>query len=117
MSYKRLLICILGGVISAIICISGGIIRGAVTGLSFILFSSILNRIMIGFIIGISGWKKLNYILHGAVIGLLVSITKSLTFLPADKLSFILFTSAGIIYGIFIEILSTNLFKAGIKAG
>jgi len=111
---KRLLICITGGIITAFICIGGGIIRGAITGFSFGLVASLLNRILIGFVIGISNVKNMHYILHGAFIGLLVSLTMSFNFLPGDKLSFVMYSLAGIVYGVLIEIFSTKVFKTGI---
>ncbi len=116
MKEKRFLICLIGGIITATICITGGILREAITGFSFGLIASVLNRILIGFTIGISNLKSLHYILHGAIIGGILSLTISFTFLPGDILSFILYTFAGIIYGILIELFSTRIFKHGIKA-
>lgn len=66
---------------------------------------------MLGFIIGISS-LKMNFLLHGALIGLLVSLITSIPFLEGGVIGFLLFTTAGIIYGILIELVSTKVFKA-----
>jgi hypothetical protein len=66
---------------------------------------------MLGFIIGISS-LKMNFLLHGALIGLLVSLITSIPFLEGGVIGFLLFTTAGIIYGILIELVATKVFKA-----
>lgn len=113
---KRLLVCLLGGVISAVICLIG---RQIIYGFPEILWENIAatvaNRLLLGFVIGISGWR-INYLLHGAILGLVLSISVSIGFLPGDILGFTLFTSAGIIYGFMIEWITTNVFKAPMKA-
>ena len=114
---KRLMASLLGGVLCAGICVAGGTVlnNGSLPELSLMLGASILNRLLIGFVIGISGLKKMNYILHGAVIGFIVSFTVSIGFLGNNNIfEFIIYTSAGIIYGIIIELIATKLFKAGI---
>jgi len=66
---------------------------------------------MLGFIIGISS-LKMNFLLHGALIGLLVSLITSIPFLEGGVIGFLLFTTAVIIYGILIELVATKVFKA-----
>jgi hypothetical protein len=115
MNSKRLVICLLGGVLAAIICVIGGQIIFGFPGIDApTLAASIANRILIGFIIGISGWK-INYLLHGAVLGFIISITVSIGFLGSNNLGFGLYTSAGILYGIGIELLATKAFKTVIS--
>ena len=116
MNKKRLLACMLGGVISAVICLVG---RQIIFGFPEILWENIAatvaNRLLLGFVIGISGWK-INYLLHGAILGLILSLSVSIGFLPINILGFFLYTSAGILYGILIEWLATDVFKAPMGA-
>ena len=109
---KRFLACMLGGVIAAVICLVG---RQIIFGFPEILWENIAatvaNRLLLGFVIGISGWR-INYLLHGAVLGLILSLTVSIGFIADNVLGFFLFTFAGVIYGLMIEWLSTNVFKA-----
>jgi len=55
-----------------------------------------------GFAIGISSWK-IPDLMHGELIGLFLSLSVSIGFLPADLLSFGLYTTAGVLYGVLIE--------------
>jgi hypothetical protein len=115
MYQKRLIICLIGGVTSAIICVSGGFLLGLITNFTLsVLATSIANRILIGFVIGISNWKT-NYLFHGAVIGLVVSLSTSIGSIADDMLGFTLYTLAGIVYGMLIEYLATKLFKAPMR--
>jgi hypothetical protein len=111
----RLLVCMLGGVISAVICLVG---RQIIFGFPEILWENIAatvaNRLLLGFVIGISGWR-INYLLHGAILGFILSITVSIGFLPDNTLGFFLYTPAGVIYGLMIEWISTVVFKAPMK--
>ena len=77
--------------------------------------ATVANRLLLGFVIGISCWR-INYLLHGAILGLILSLSVSIGFLPGNLLGFFLYTSAGILYGIFIEWLSTDVFKAPMRA-
>ena len=112
---RRLLVCMLGGLISAVICL---ISRQIIFGFPEILWENIAatvaNRLLLGFVIGISGWR-INYLFHGAILGLILSVSVSIGFLPGNPLGFILFTTAGIFYGIMIEWISTDVFKAPMK--
>jgi hypothetical protein len=69
---------------------------------------------MLGFFIGISQ-LKINYLLHGILIGFLVSFINSVSFLENDLKGFLLYTIAGIIYGFLIELFATIVFKAKIE--
>ena len=109
---KRLWICLFGGTISAAICLVG---RQIVFGFPEITLQSVAylvaNRILLGFAIGISAWK-INHLLHGAVLGLAFSFSVSIGFMVTNPFGFCLYTLAGILYGLFIEWFSTDLFKA-----
>ncbi len=114
MNNKRLLICTTGGVIAGIICLVGGHLTGNIKELAFSeVAPTFFNRIMLGFVIGIST-IKINYLLHGILIGFLISLISSIGFTGPDLTGFILFTTAGIIYGFLIELFATRIFKAGI---
>ena len=53
---------------------------------------------------------------YGGVLGLIFSLSVSIGFLSSNLLGFFLYTVAGVLYGIFIEWLSTDVFKAPMKA-
>jgi len=109
---KRVLICTIGGLIAAVICSTGGMLTGNISELSFLAIAGLfVNRIMIGFVIGISR-LRINYLFHGALIGLLISLIISISFLPSNITGFLLFTGAGIIYGLLIELFATKIFKS-----
>lgn len=70
MQNKRLFICTTGGLIAGLICSAGGHLSGNIQELTFFaLAPAFFNRVMLGFIIGISN-LRMNYLFHGALIGL-----------------------------------------------
>ena len=113
MKKSRIMTCLLGGVISACICLAGSQI---IFGFPVITWSTvsmtIANRLLLGFVIGISSWR-IKYHLHGALLGLILSLTISIGFLPGDILKFFLYTGAGIFYGVFIDWFASDVFKSG----
>ncbi len=112
---KRLWACLLGGILSAVICTVGAQLIFGSSGFTWQNAAArVANRLLLGFVIAISGWK-INHLLHGAVLGLLLSLSVSLGFLPSGMLSFILFTAAGTVYGVLIEWLSTDIMKAPMR--
>ena len=113
MNKNRILTCILGGVISACICLAGSQIIFGFPDITWSTVSmTVANRLLLGFVIGISSWN-IKYHWHGALLGLILSLTVSVGFLPEDLLKFALYTSAGIMYGVFIDWLATDVLKAG----
>lgn len=112
MNTKRIWVCILGGIISAGICLVG---KQIIFGFQQITWSTVsvtvANRLLLGLVIGISSWQ-LKHHLHGAILGLILSLTVSIGFLPGDLLGFFLYTGAGIFYGIMIDWLATDVVKA-----
>lgn len=115
MKKKRLLICIIGGIIAGLLCLTGGYLTGNIREFTFFTVVPVFfNRVMLGFVIGIS-CLKMNYLLHGALIGLLVTLITSIPFLEGGTAGFFLFTFAGIIYGILIELFATKVFKSGVE--
>lgn len=111
MNKKRVLICLFGGIICSIICATGMKLTNASATIPILLASGIGNRILIGFVIGISRWK-IHYLLHGALLGFIVTLSTSIGLLPQSLIGFAIYTSAGIIYGTLIEIFATKVFKA-----
>jgi len=115
MNSKRLVICTIGGLVAGIICSAGGIFSGNIAEFSFFAIAgTFVNRLMLGFFIGISR-LKINYLLHGILIGFLVSLINSVSFLEDGLSGFLFFTIAGIIYGALIEFFATKVFKSGIE--
>ncbi len=111
MSKKRLIICIIGGIVAAFLCVMGMKSSGRIELSTSIMMASIGNRILIGFVIGVSSWK-INYLLHGTLIGLIVTLSSSLVMLPDNMSGFWMYTIAGLVYGLLIELFATKVFKA-----
>ena len=115
MKNKRLLICIIGGFIAGILCSIGGYLSGNILEFSFFpIAGTFFNRMMLGFVIGISR-LRINYLLHGMLIGFLVSLISSISFLENGITGFLFFTIAGIIYGLLIELFAIKVFKAKLE--
>ena len=113
MNKNRLLSCIFGGVISACICLVGSQIIFGFPDITWSTVSmTVANRLLLGFVIGISSWR-IKHHLHGALLGLILSLTVSIGFLPGEILKFFLYTGAGVFYGILIDWLASDVFKAG----
>jgi len=109
---KRVLTCLLGGVISAFICLAGSQLIFGFPKIEWNTISiTVANRLLLGFVVGISS-LKIKHHLHGALLGLILSLTVSIGFFPDESLKFTLYTSAGIFYGIMIDWLATDVFKA-----
>jgi hypothetical protein len=112
MNTKRILVCLLGGVISAGFCILG---RQVIYGFADItmttLAHTVANRLLLAFVIGISTWR-INHLVHGALLGFLFSLSVSIGYLPDGTIDFVAYTMAGAFYGVLIEWLATDLFKA-----
>lgn len=114
-SRKRLLIATIFGVISGFICWILASSEGPTPW--FFALSTILSRTLIGFAIGISV-LKIKWWLHGIIMGLIFSIPMALQgFYVPGKEAFIFLGTIimGIIYGFFIELFTTVVFKAGAK--
>jgi hypothetical protein len=107
MSAKRLILSTLLGALAGVVCYL--LSKGNMTYTSGMIAGVILNRTLIGFVIGISGWKKTVYWLHGIIIGLIVT---SLMAVYASLQGAIMLLVAGAVYGLLIELIVTKLFKA-----
>lgn len=114
MNNKRLIVCTIGGIVAGIICSAGGYLTGNIPELTFTAVApAFFNRIMLGFLIGISS-LRINYLTHGILMGFLVSLMTSIEFIGQDMSGFIFFTVAGIIYGILIELFATKVFRSAV---
>lgn len=112
MNTKRVLICVLGGAVSAAFCLLG---RQVIYRFSEVtmqtIANSVANRLLLGFVIGISCWR-IDHLVHGAVLGFLFSLSVSIGYLPEGRIDFVVYTLAGTFYGVLIEWLATDLFSA-----
>jgi len=75
--------------------------------------SIVMNRTLLGFAIGISGWKDLNYLVHGALMGAVFSMPMALF---AEPVAAALTMIAGVAYGVGIEYVVTKVLKQPMKA-
>ena len=93
------------GIICWLLASSGGDMGAAAA------WSIILNRALLGFVIGISAWK-INYILHGIILGFIVSIPMAVSSLGVKGFKIFLGTLImGIIYGFLIELITQFVVK------
>jgi hypothetical protein len=101
------------GAVAGIACWQLGKSSGKVTFDTAMILGTIANRTLLGFVIGISGLKRLNYLLHGVIIGLIATIPMSVYPLAGgDLASFVWLELAGAVYGLVIELVVTKLLKA-----
>jgi len=101
---KRLLMSLASGAVLGIFCIIGPAARLGWDGNQLLIFALWYNRLLMGLLIGLAGNLKLipgewNWLLRGAVLGLVVSGAYFLTSGATDWVSFL----AGIVYGVIIE--------------
>jgi hypothetical protein len=74
-------------------------------------WSIIFSRALLGFVIGISAWK-INYVIHGIVLGFIVSIPMAFGALSVQGFKIFLGTLImGIIYGFLIELITHFVIK------
>ena len=113
--FKRVFIATMMGVVSGFICVGFASTGGS---LSLPLFLNIFTgRVLIGFVIGISG-LKIHWAINGPLMGLIVGIPAGFGGMLAEvegftPLSMFLATVVmGILYGFLIEFVTSVLFKA-----
>ena len=114
---RRFWIALLFGFAAGLVCAVTSISGKAGDEKIMIFLSALLNRTLIGFVIGISCWR-LGWVLHGIFLGLLVTLSMSipLIWIPeAGYNVFVLYTVAGVVWGFIIELLATVIFKAPMK--
>ena len=76
-----------------------------------------LNRILIGFVIGISTWR-IHWVWHGIILGGIVGLPFSYSVLlqEADFLTFIMVLLVSCFFSFFIELFTSGIFKAKVKS-
>jgi len=108
-TWKVILATILGfvcGIICLVLAKSGG--NTVSTAMAW---SIILNRTLIGFVIGISAWR-LHFIPHGLLIGVFVSLSPALAALSTVGYNIFIGTLImGAIYGLVINLIVELIFK------
>ena len=113
MNTKRLVIATASGVLMGVICYLGGRfgLKDQITTpmLAYIL----VNRTLIGFVIGVSG-LRMRWTLHGAVMGVLVGLPFAAGCLlePENVATAIAALILGAVYGFLIELLTSVVFGA-----
>lgn len=113
---KRLIVATLSGIIFGLVCYY--IASGSGDIPAAIRYQIIASRTLIGLAIGISALNLNHWALHGLVLGLVFSIPLSFSGMMAENPDFtggMMFLSTmvmGGIYGIFIELITSFLFKA-----
>ena len=79
---------------------------------SWMAIVTVLNRTIIGFVIGISGLRG-NWAIHGIFWGLLISLMIAIPSLDEGNTSgFFMLMIAGAVWGFLIELLTSKVFKA-----
>lgn len=112
LSFKRVIIATLCGLLFGMICMGLASTNPDSTEslTADIKWNIVLSRTLMGFMIGISA-MKLNWWLHGMVIGLISSIPMAVAVLP-DMNIFIGTFVMGLIYGFLTELITSVIFKS-----
>jgi hypothetical protein len=108
---KRIVIATAFGLVAGLLCAAGGLSMGVkITALSFIWI--LLNRMLLGFVIGIST-LRLHWALHGALLAVIVGSLFSYNAIMSGAGGVLaLATFAGsIVFGVMIEFFTTVVFK------
>lgn len=112
MNVRRIIISTVLGFVCGIVCWN---LAASNNPLAWYLSASIvLNRMLLGFGIGISNWK-MPWWLHGIVMGIIFSIPMAFSSCAAPEKQLFIFIGTivmGIIYGIVIELVTSVIFKA-----
>jgi len=117
MRVKRVTVATCWGLVFGVVCWLGGkYLLGKEVGTALAVLL-ILLRTLMGFIIGISALKRMNFLLHGAFIGAIASLPSAIYFLLLPDyrpLIGVAHIFAGALYGLLIELLTVKVFKAPI---
>lgn len=117
---KRIIIATLSGILFGFVCFSFA--SGGPEPLPFpVAIQIILSRTLMGFAIGISSLSKIHWTIHGLMFGLFFSLPLAFSGMMADNPEFdkaLMLMSTiimGMTYGFLIELITTVIFKAGMK--
>jgi hypothetical protein len=115
MTYKRLVICTILGLIAGLLCFLGGKYAAGVGFTTFAALATVANRGFIGFAIGISRWR-IPWFLHGIIIGILGTLPAAFPILdyPGMLKGFLMYLVGGAVWGFLIELFAL-LFGAKMK--
>ncbi len=114
---KRFWLALIFGTVAGLVCAWTGYAQTPEDIRTMVFVSVVLNRALIGFIIGISAWK-MGWVMHGLVIGLIGTLPLSAPLIftaEAGFEPFLIYTVAGLVWGFLIELLVTKLFKAPMR--
>jgi hypothetical protein len=112
LSVKRVLVATICGFVFGLVCMgfASSNPESADVLTASIKWNIILSRTLMGFIIGVSA-LRLNWWLHGIVIGFIASIPMAVT--VAHRMDIFIGTFVmGMIYGVLTELITSVLFKA-----
>lgn len=109
---NRISLAIFTGAILGIFCIIGLSYRLGFSGNELFIFATWFNRLVMGIIIGLAGSltlvkNKYNFLVRGATLGFIISVSLYLSTELKDPTGFI----AGIFYGIIIDYVATKFGK------
>ena len=105
---KRVAVTTILGFIAGLVCYYGGVSAG-IQYTSGMIFSTILNRTLIGFAIGISS-LRMHYLMHGTLMGAIFTLPMAVYGDISGSITMLLF---GIAYGFLIELIATKGLKIG----
>ena len=105
---RRVVMTTVLGVIAGLVCYL--LSKNNFTYTKETMWGVILNRTLLGFTIGISGLKW-NYLIHGIIIGAIMSLPLAVPALFNSTTGFILLLVGGAVYGLIIELITSGLFK------
>jgi hypothetical protein len=114
---KRVIIATLAGLIFGFVCYS--LASGSGSLPAPVALNIIINRTLIGFVIGISALNLGQWAVHGIVMGVLISLPMAFSGMMAPEnpgftreMMFVSTLAMGIIYGFLVEFITSVLFKA-----
>ena len=111
---RRVVIAVIWGFICGVLCYMGGKLTGFEVD-NAVKWSLILNRTMIGFIIGISA-MRIHYLPHGLFMGFIGSIPVAVPAMYNDIMGLPVLLVSGMIWGAVIEFGTTKLMKAPVPS-
>jgi len=117
---KRILVATICGFLTGVFCITADIEAGLASNVASQLPDPVIgeilcNRTLIGFAIAISCLTLYHWSIHGIVLGFLFSLPLAFSCLLTPQYPvklFVLTLVFGMLYGIFIEFVTTVIFKA-----
>ncbi len=113
MNTRRVAVSVILGLVCGIFCAYGAwVTRGTLPMevTSGVLAATVYNRVLLGFVVGISDQLNLHPAARGAVIGALVSICLSIvTMVDGSLAAGLTVIGLGILYGVLIDYVATRL--------